>query len=117
MPNTDKVRPVDGTPLSPFCTVTVKLPPGSVMVPASCVKVALANALFGTVQGFEFVQPGPSKITIALFGSKPVPAIVNVNGCAANGGSGEVLIVLSSGAPGVPETTNLVLFDVAPLEF
>jgi len=39
-------------------------------------------------------QPGPLKKTIAPFGSKPVPVIVNRNACAATGGLGVVVMVV-----------------------
>jgi len=100
VPETANVRPVDGFPLAPFCTVTVKLPPVRVAVPFSCVELALVSALFGMTvlamtQGMEFVQLGALKITIALFGSKAVPAIENVKACPVRGGFGMVVIELS----------------------
>jgi hypothetical protein len=67
----------------------------SVTVPISCVELVLVSALFAMLHGMEFVQPGPVKITVALFGSKPVPAIPNVNACALDGGFGDVMIALS----------------------
>ena len=95
VPDTASVRPVDGVPFGPFWTVTVKLPPARAAVPLSCVELALVSALFATMQGAEFVQPGPISVTIALLGSKPVPAIENVNACPVRGGFGVVVMELS----------------------
>jgi hypothetical protein len=117
VPDTVNVRPFDGVPFDPFCTVTVKVPPMSATVPISCVELVLGSALFAMLHGRELVQPGPVKITVALFGSKPVPAIPNVNACALRGWFGDVMIVLSWGAPiTAPDTAKVRLFDVSPLE-
>ena len=93
--DTVNVRLFDDGPFDPFCTVTVKLPPVSVAVPLSCVALAADSALFATVQGVDVVQPGPVKITVALFGSNVVPVIVKVKATPFSGGVGVVEIAVS----------------------
>jgi hypothetical protein len=51
----------------------------------------VVRELLATVQG---VQLGPLNETKAVFGSKPVPVMVNVNACPAAGDVGEVVMVL-----------------------
>ena len=94
-PDTASVRLFEGVPLDPFCTVTVKLPPSKVAVPLSCVWLLLESAPFGMLQGVDAVQPGPLKITVALFRSKPVPVIVKVKDWPFAGAVGVVAIALS----------------------
>lgn len=92
----DTVRgvPLDGVPLDPFCTVTVKLPAPRVVLPLKLEELFAVSELPLTVQ-VEAVHPGPLKTIMALFRSKPVPVMVNVNAWALMGGFGEVAIPLS----------------------
>jgi len=76
VPDTVSVRAFEGAPLDPFCTVRLKLPADSVVLPLKDVAVLLVSALLETVQG---VQPGPLSVTNTELGSNPLPAIVNVN--------------------------------------
>jgi hypothetical protein len=89
--DTVRGRPFEGVPEA-FCTITVKLPAANSAGPLNCVDVALDNVLVGMLHG---VHPGPLNTTMALFGSKPDPLIVNVNASPSIGGLGDVFIPLS----------------------
>jgi len=109
------VTPFDAVPPEPFCTVTVKLPAADkVAVPTNCVDVLVVSELLAIVQG---VHPGPVNDTNAVFGSKPVPAIVKVIDCPATGGFGVVVIVVIWGAAPLPlDTVTARPLEGAPLD-
>jgi hypothetical protein len=79
----------------PFSTVTLKVPPASIATPSNSVELLFNSALLAMMHVVEALHPGPLMKTITLFGSKPVPVIVNVKACEAAGGSGAVAIALS----------------------
>lgn len=112
---TFSVTPFDAVPLDPFWTVTVKAPPASVAVPLSCVELLFDSAPFPILQeDVEVLQPGPLKITTAVFASKLVPVTVKVNGCQLRGGLGVEVIALSFGGP--KETVNGKPSEGVPLD-
>jgi len=92
---TESVTPLEGVPLEPFWTVTVKLPAASVAVPVKIADDLLASALLAMLHG---VQPGPLNNTSTLVGSKADPEIANENDWPPTGGFGVVAIVASCGA-------------------
>ena len=83
------MRLFEGIPPGPFVTVTKKVPTPSIAIPLNWVGVTVTEpeAKLQVDPG----QPGPLKTTIALFGSKPVPAIVNANARPVTGGFGSAV--------------------------
>jgi len=107
---------LEGVPLDPFCTVTVKLPSViRVVEPLICVELLLTRALLGTGHFAGARHPGPLKTTIALVGSNPTPTIVKSNAWPRLGGYGEVSILATVGVP--KATTIGTAFEGAPEPF
>ena len=101
--------------MGPFSTVTLKFPPASIATPSNSVELLFSRTLLAMMQVVEgALHPGPLKTTIALFGSKPLPVMANVNACAAVGGSGETVRELMRGFPVVPDTANVRPDDGVP---
>jgi hypothetical protein len=90
------VRLFDVSPLEPFCTLTLKLPPAKIATPSNSEELLANSALFAMIHVVDArPHPGPSNETITLFGSKSVPVIENVNAWALRGGFGAVVSVRS----------------------
>jgi len=71
------------------------------------------RALLATVHG---EHPGPLNSTIAVAGSKPVPATVNVKDCPPTAGLGVVATDVSWGPPVVElPTVSVKAFDAIPV--
>jgi hypothetical protein len=116
--DTSTLKEFERFPTGWLITDTVKLPADRMAVPTNCVEVALDNALTGIEHVVNWLHPAPLKETDAPLGSKPVPVIVNVKACPADGGFGDVVMPVSIGVKVVEvvETVSEVVpFDVAPL--
>ena len=90
------MRLFDVSPLEPFCTLTLKLPPVKIATPSNSEELLVNSALFAMIHVVDArAHPGPLNETIALFGSKSVPVIENVNAWPLRGTFGEVVSVPS----------------------
>jgi hypothetical protein len=106
--------PFEAVPVDPFCTVTVKVPAPNVAGPANCVAVLLVSAVLAMLHG---EQPGPVIVVRTVFGSNPVPVIVNVNACPLVGDVGTVATVVICGAVPVEfATVSDTPFEDAPAD-
>lgn len=110
------VKGFDGTPVRPFCTVTMNASPARVADPLNCVALLTVRALSGTTHAGE-VHPGPLNVTTALLASNPLPVIVNVKTCPLIGGFGNVVRPDSCGAGGgESEIVSETLFETEPVD-